>query len=240
MSKDDLNIPHYRQIYELLRSHIEEGIYQEGDVLPSENELCKLHQLARPTVRQGLDALVRDGYIKKHKGKGSIVTQKDPKAIGILSIVGTTSAVGRYNLQTKIVSSPVLEQWEEPFFFPLSKREKESGCIRFERLRLVKSTPVFYDISYLPNINLPRFTTRNLENKSLFETLRKNYKIDIIGGDQHIRARPAEPKVAGYLKIPVGQPVLHLQRKMETSRNGYCFYTSLFCNTEEYSLYGKF
>jgi GntR family transcriptional regulator/GntR family frlABCD operon transcriptional regulator len=237
---EDIRIPQYRKIYELLRSHIEEGVYREGDLLPSENELCKLHSLARPTVRQALDALVKDGYIRKHRGKGSIVSRKDPKTIGILSIVGTTSAVGRENLQTKIITPPTLQQWEEPFFFTLSQREQESGCIRLDRLRLVKNVPVFYDINYLPNINLPRFTSRNLENKSLFEVLRKNYKIDVIGGDQRIRAIPAEKKVAGYLKIPEGHPVLELQRKLETNRNGYCFYSALYCNTEEYSLYGKF
>ncbi|MEF8812010.1 MAG: GntR family transcriptional regulator, partial [Bacteroidales bacterium] len=240
MPMDELHIPHYRKIYEMLRRHIEEGVYQEGDMLPSENELSKLHNLARPTVRQALDALVKDGYIKKHRGKGSIVSKRDPGAIGILSIVGTTSAVGRHNLQTKILTPPTVEPWEEPFFYKLSKREKESGCIRLERLRLVKDVPVFYDINYLPNINLPRFTSRKMENKSLFEVLRKNYKIDVIGGDQRIRAIPADEKVARYLRIAEGSPVLHLQRKLETNRNGYCFYSSLYCNTEEYSLYGKF
>jgi GntR family transcriptional regulator/GntR family frlABCD operon transcriptional regulator len=237
---DDFQIPRYRRIYELLRSHIEEGVYEEGDFLPSENELCKLHGLARPTVRQALDALVRDGYIRKHRGKGSIVSRKDPGTIGILSIVGTTSAVGRDKLQTRILVHPTLEQWEEPFPYNLSKNERESGCIRLERLRLVRNVPVFYDINYLPNINLPRFTTRNLENKSLFEVLRKNYKIDVIGGDQRIQAITADKKVARYLEIKPGQPVLHLYRKMETNRNGYCFYSSLYCNTDEYSLYGKF
>ena len=237
---DEVKIPQYRKVYELLRSHIEEGLYREGDLLPSENELCKLHNLARPTVRQALDALVKDGYIKKHRGKGSIISGRDPKSIGILSIVGTTSAVGREKLQTKILSPPTVEQWEEPFFYTLSQPEKESGCIRLERLRLVNNVPVFYDLNYLPNINLPRFTSRNLENKSLFEVLRKNYKIDVIGGDQRIRAIPADKKVAGYLKISAGQPVLELQRKLETNRNGYCFYSVLYCNTEEYSLYGKF
>ena len=237
---ENIQIPQYRKVYELLRSHIEQGVYQEGDILPSEYELCKLHHIARPTVRHALDALVKDGYIEKHKGKGSIVSQKDPKTIGILSIVGTTSAVGKSNLQTRIVVPPKLEQWEEPFFFNLSKQEKESGCIRIERLRMVNNIPVFYDINYLPNINLPRFATRNLENKSLFEVLRKNYKIDVIGGDQRIRALPADKKTASHLQISVGQPILKLERKLVTNRNEYCFYSSLYCNTEEYSLYGKF
>ena len=192
------NIPQYRQLYELLRRHIEEGVYKEGDLLPSENELCTLHNMTRPTVRHALDTLVNDGFIKKHKGKGSIVSG-NLKEIGILSIHGTTSAIGRENLQTKILNKPVVENWKEDFFFPLSKEEKESGCIRLERLRFVKDRPVFYDINYLPNINLPRFCSRSLDNKSLFETLRRYYHIEVTGGEQRIRAVPASRKVAGYL-----------------------------------------
>ncbi len=89
-----VKIPHYRRLYELLRQYIIDGVYKEGDLLPSENELCKLHNLTRPTVRQALDALVRDGFIKKQQGKGSIVNPI-PKGIGILSIEGTTSALGK-------------------------------------------------------------------------------------------------------------------------------------------------
>jgi len=235
-----MSIPQYRQVYELLRNQIEEGVYREGDLLPSEQELSKLHQLARSTIRHALDALVKDGYIRKHKGKGSVVAAKDPKSIGILSILGTTSAVGRHNLKTKILTPPVLEHWKQSDYFTISNIEKASGCIRMERLRLVKDVPVFYDITYLPNINLPRFTSRNMEDKSLFETLRRHYKIDVTGGDQRIQAIPADERVAGYLRITVGHPVLLLQRKIETNRNGYRFFATLYCNTEDYHLFSKF
>ena len=84
-------IPQYRKLYEILRKHISEGVYKEGDLLPSENELCQLYGLTRPTVRQSLSTLANDGYIRKHQGKGSIVHHL-PREIGILSVSGTTSA----------------------------------------------------------------------------------------------------------------------------------------------------
>jgi len=121
-------IPQYRRLYEVLRKHILDGVYKEGDLLPSENELCKLYGMTRPTVRQSLAMLAADGYIKKHQGKGSIVHNL-PREIGILSVSGTTSAVGNRNLKTKIIVKPVLMQWPEDFMFPLSDLEKESGCI---------------------------------------------------------------------------------------------------------------
>ncbi len=91
------SIPQHRKLYEILRKHIAEGVYREGDLLPSENELCKLYGMTRPTVRQSLATLAGDGYIIKHQGKGSIVHQL-PGEIGILSVAGTTYAVGNRNL----------------------------------------------------------------------------------------------------------------------------------------------
>jgi DNA-binding GntR family transcriptional regulator len=232
-------IPQYRRVYEILRRHIVDGIYKEGDLLPSENELCITYSITRPTVRHALDALVNDGYIRIQQGKGSIVHAL-PKGVGILSIAGTTSAFGGKNLETRIIVKPYVGNWDENFFFRLTKTEIESGCIRMERLRLYNGRPIFYDINYLPNINLSRFTSRNFENKSLFDVLRVSYRIEVKGGEQKIRAIKASDRVAKYLGVSPDHPVLHLERKFETNRIGYYFYSSIYCNTKDQAVFGIF
>jgi GntR family transcriptional regulator/GntR family frlABCD operon transcriptional regulator len=234
-----INIPQHRKLFEVLRKHILDGVYKEGDLLPSENELCSLYGTTRPTVRQSLSNLANDGYIRKHQGKGSIVVNL-PREIGILSVSGTTSAVGDRNLKTKIIVKPVLMPWHDGFMFPLTDLEKESGCIYMERVRLLDNVPIFYDISYIANINLPRITARQFENKSLFKILRDNYRIEIKGGEQRLKAIPASIKISRFLKLIKGQPVLHLERKMETNIPGLFLYSSIFCNTEKYSIFGRF
>jgi DNA-binding GntR family transcriptional regulator len=232
-------IPQYRRLYEVLRKHIMDGVYKEGNLLPSENELCQLYGMTRPTVRQSLSTLANDGYITKHQGKGSIVHHL-PQDIGILSVSGTTSAVGDRDLKTKIIVKPVLKLWPNDFMFPLSGLEKESGCIYMERVRLLDNIPIFYDISYIANINLPRITSRQFENRSLFKILRDHYRIEIKGGDQRIKAIPASHKISRFLHLKKDQPVLHLERKLETNNPGLFLYSSIFCNTEKYSIFGRF
>ena len=236
---DTKAIPQYRKLYEVLRKHISDGVYKEGDLLPSENELCQLFGMTRPTVRQSLSTLANDGYIRKHQGKGSIVHNL-PREIGILSVSGTTSAVGNRNLKTKIIVKPVLISWPDVFLFPLTELEKESGCIYMERVRLLEDTPIFYDISYIANINLPRITARQFENRSLFQILRDHYRVEIKAGDQRIKAIPADSKISKFLKIKKDQPVLHLERKMETNNPVLFLYSSIYCNTEKYSIFGRF
>lgn len=130
--------------------------------------------------------------------------------------------------------------WHDGFMFPLTDLEKESGCIYMERVRLLDNVPIFYDISYIANINLPRITARQFENKSLFKILRDNYRIEIKGGEQRLKAIPASIKISRFLKLIKGQPVLHLERKMETNIPGLFLYSSIFCNTEKYSIFGRF
>lgn len=236
---EEPGIPQYRRLYEILRKHILTGVYREGDLLPSENELCAAYGMTRPTVRHALDELVKEGLIKKQKGKGSIVHPM-PKGIGILSVAGTTSALGDQNLETRIIAGPEIRRWEEDFFFNLPEHIRESGYIHMERLRLVDGKPLFYDITYLPNINLPRFTSRSFENRSLFDTLRRYYQIEVTGGEQRLWAIPAREEIARFLGMEPGEPVLHLERKIDTNRVGYCFYSSLYCNTSEHALFGQF
>jgi DNA-binding GntR family transcriptional regulator len=232
-------IPQYRKLYEILRKHILDGIYKEGDLLPSENELCQIYGMTRPTVRQSLSSLANDGYIRKHQGKGSIV-HRLPKEIGILSVSGTTSALVDRNLKTTIIVKPVLMNWPADFMFPLTETERESGCIYMERVRLLDDFPIFYDISYIANINLPRITARQFENKSLFKILRDFYRIEIKGGEQRIKAIGANSKISSMLHLKKDQPVLHLERRMETSNPDLFLYSSIFCNTERYSIFGRF
>jgi len=231
--------PRYRKLYEILRRHITGNVYREGDLLPSENELCRIYGMTRPTVRQALGCLANDGFIRKHQGKGSIV-RKAPLDIGILSVSGTTSAVGSRDLKTRIIVKPVLIPWPDDFMFPLSDLEMESGCIYMERLRLLDDDPIFFDISYIANINLPRLTSRQFEDRSLFAVLREHYGVEIKSGEQRIRAITPSPAVRKYLALRRDQPVLHLERRMETNVNGLFLYSSIFCNTGKYSIFGRF
>ena len=232
-------IPRYRIVYETIRKRIQDESYKQGILLPSEHDLCILYQVTRPTIRKALDTLVHEGYIKKHQGKGSVVMGV-PKGIGILSITGTTSAIGQHNLKTRIIVKPEVRTWTGAFTFSLTEQEKDLGCIYLERLRYVNDNPVFYDITMIPNLNLPRFTSRSFENKSLFDILRKHYQIQIIGGEQQIMAHSADKTLQKFFRVPRDHPVLQLNRRMETNRVDFYVYSQVFCNTDDYVLYGRF
>jgi len=227
----------YRELQQLLKSQIIKGIYKEGDLLPSENELSTAHGMTRATVRQALQKMERDGYIIKKKGKGSIVNLKK-KRLGLLSFKGFSEVISHTDEQVsnQILKGPVLQKWPKDFFYPLSDMELSNEVYYLYRLRSVNNHPVMLEHTYIPNIGLADFDQRSLIQGSLFSTLAIDYQIEVNAMDQELRAIKADRNIAVLLGIQIGDPILHAFRKYGTSKSGFFFYSSLFFNTEEYAI----
>ena len=65
-------VPYYQQLKRILVTEIQS--LNEGDLLPSESDLCRTYSVSRTVVRQALDEIEREGLVVKVKGKGTFVT----------------------------------------------------------------------------------------------------------------------------------------------------------------------
>lgn len=75
-------VPLYYQLQELLRQQIESGVWEVGDLLPTEHELCDRYGVSRVCVRQALAILEADGAIDRRRGRGTVV-RPSRLAIGV-------------------------------------------------------------------------------------------------------------------------------------------------------------
>jgi len=232
-------VARYRTIYESLRGAIVAGLYAPGDALPSENELCAEWGVTRPTVRAALDMLSDGGFIVRRKGRRSTV-KSTPKDIGILSLSGTSEALGS-RLRTTVVVRPEVREWGgEAFGFPLTEAERAAGCVYFERLRMLDGAPVLLEITMLANVGIAGFAQMELEDRSLFEVLRSRYRVTVTGGEQRLFAIGADRHLREHLHVRGGHPVLQLNRRIDTDRAGFRIYSRIFCVTGRYGLSGTF
>lgn len=232
-----MKIPLYRQIQANLKEKITSGVYEEGGLLPSENELCGEFNATRMTVRQALNELVREGYITRHHGKGSTVSASR-KSLGLLSLKGWTEVVvasDRHG-KTLVLEGPIIKNLEDNAFKPLIDNENHQEFIFFKRLRSVDDLPMMIEQTYIPNENLPDFIDLPLIEGSLFRTLLIRYQIDVQSMTQEVRAIAADKETANVLKIKPKSPILHLLRKYKTSIDGFFLYSSLYCNTEKFAI----
>ena len=84
-----MNIPLYHQIADRLRTGIASGAYPPDSRLPTEHELAAQLGVSRPTVRQALDLLAREGMVVRVKGSGTFAAE--PKVVH-----GSTSFISGY------------------------------------------------------------------------------------------------------------------------------------------------
>jgi len=66
------SVPLYAQLRELIVERIQEGVYGQGERIPSEITLCEELGLSRPTVRQAISELVSDGILESPQGERHI------------------------------------------------------------------------------------------------------------------------------------------------------------------------
>lgn len=229
-------LPHYKKLHLALRQGILSGAIAKGSLLPSENELSARYNITRATVRQGLQELVREGFIEKRMGIGSVVVN-DRKTLGLLTFKGFSEVLESTPLSstTQNLKMGTTAVWPSPFFYEPTASEKEAGCFFLERLRSVEGHPVMLEFTYIPQKGVPNFF-ENMENGSLFATLQQEYKIEILKVLQDVRAIHAPEAILKRLELIDNTPVLHINRKYLTTTSDFHIYSSLYCNTTKYSI----
>ncbi|ARN56180.1 GntR family transcriptional regulator [Sedimentisphaera salicampi] len=97
--------PKYEIIKEFLIEELSSGNYQPGQALPSENMLIDRLGVARNTVRNAIDELVKEGYVRRVHGKGNFFT-KNPNSskeeqLAVLSLLLPEISHGIYPVLAK-------------------------------------------------------------------------------------------------------------------------------------------
>ncbi|MFO8089438.1 MAG: GntR family transcriptional regulator [Desulfatiglandaceae bacterium] len=72
-------IPLYVQLSDILAKYIRENNLDEGDSIPSENDLTIYYGISRNTVRQAFQILESQDIIRRVRGKGTFVTRSKKK-----------------------------------------------------------------------------------------------------------------------------------------------------------------
>ena len=146
----DSNIPYYVQLIEVLKTGIGQGIWQPGERLPGEHELCETYGISRTVVRHALHELELEGLIIRRKGRGSFVAE--PKISESLA----QKLTGFHQDMTERGHNPVTEVLQLAVVSASKKvanylaLELGDPVIELERLRSVQGEAIVLVTSYLP------------------------------------------------------------------------------------------
>ena len=74
LQRDPESPPLHVQLASIFRDKIANGDWENGAIIPTEKELCAQFDVARGTVRQALQKLEADGFLRREQGRGTFVT----------------------------------------------------------------------------------------------------------------------------------------------------------------------
>lgn len=226
--------PIYQIIEQDLRLAILEGRLKQGDMIPSETELCNEYGVARMTVRQAINNLLIDGYIYKHKGRGTFVTFNKKE------IKKQDSSFLSFTDEMKLLDAPVTTQllhFEERVadeIIAIRLQINVGDPIYYiERLRTSEDLPVAYERLYLPK-KMYGDIEENIFNHSFYKYVQEKLKWRIRNCEYAIEARGVPKKVGDLLNQREGEPSLYLN-SVTYLENGRAFvYTRFYFHGEHF------
>lgn len=167
----------YQKISQDLIDKIKSHEIKAHSYLPSENELMKLYDASRDTIRKALDILLKNGYIQKNKGKGSLVLDADKIAFPV-------SGVTSFKELAKTINGKVVTEVLEVSLNPLSEEMKkelymqEGNYYKVKRIRKIDDERVILDIDYLNGEIVTGITTA-IAQDSLYDHIENTLGLKI-------------------------------------------------------------
>jgi GntR family transcriptional regulator len=99
------------------------------------------------------------------------------------------------------------------------KLNAEAKVLRIERVRLIKGQPISYSISYIPSDLGEKISIKDLTVQPLLNVLEDKCGMKIVRGSQVIEATLADSRVASFLEVMIGAPLLKMERVVFDSRS---------------------
>lgn len=161
-------IPYYLQLADLLRDQILSDVYGSQTLLPSERELCDIHSVSRSTVRQAMQVLKDKGLIRKERGIGTRVENKEAIEQDLMGYHNFDLQMQEngHTASVQVLDYEILSQGgrvQRLMDLPVG-----SDIFKVIRLRIVDDEPVFIEKLYLPLEKFPDLKVDDFSRTDIF------------------------------------------------------------------------
>ncbi len=206
-------LPRYYQLANILRERILDGRLDAHQPIPSERQLETLYNVSRPTIRQAIDLLVRQGYLYREHGKGTFVSpHKLQKGISELTSFSEDMKQRGIVPGQKILEIGTIIPPENV----RARMDLAADCaplLRIERLRLGDGIPMGLQTSYYLLPPGADITREELEQYgSIYTILQEKLHLIPTEADETLEVTLATPQEAELLQIEPGSPLLLSER----------------------------
>jgi len=193
----------YIQLYEIIKKKIENNEWVVGSQIPTEQELCKMFNVSRATVRTAVLELARHGFLNRQQGKGTFICKRSLSEGLIMStsfreLLFEEGLTFSKSVLARTVMMP-LEDLEISLDIPENKH-----IIYIKRLLTSDGAPVLLQESYIPYHLCPLLLEEDIEDKFLLELFEKKYGIKITRVKNYIEITHLKADESRILRLPEG------------------------------------
>lgn len=233
----NIHMHKYQVLAQYLKNEIESGRLAYGDKLPTEDNLIKLFNISRITVRQALSQLEQSGYIRKLQGKGSFAAyQKTPMQLNILQGFTEEMRQKGFAPSTRLYETELITADAA-----LAQRlEIEEGVqvYQVKRLRLADNVPMCIEWLHVPFYQCPNLDKEDLTT-SVYDIFRNRYGHTLHYADQDIEAGYTGEEAAELLGVSPDAPALYIRRVTYLENNVPLEYVSSIYRGDRYRMHAR-
>lgn len=212
-----MNEPKYKKIEKYLKDLIKDKKLKEGDLLPSENQLCEMFGVTRMTVRAALSNMVAEGYIAKKKGIGSVViAEKIYDNISRVSGFAKEMAFRGVRVSTIVNKFNVMEA-DELIASKLNISIRDNVW-QIGRTRLANGERVSYMETYMPVKMFSSLNKKHCE-ESLYQYIEEDTGHKITTSERSVEAIIASKDLKKIFKLDSDAPILHIEQISRLNNN---------------------
>ncbi|MHB8061228.1 MAG: GntR family transcriptional regulator [Ruminiclostridium sp.] len=212
------SIPLYLQLKDLILNKIESNEYLPNTQIPSEQDLCKLYDISRPTVRQAISELTNSGYLYKEKGKGTFVYGRK-NVIDVKNYSGFTDSIldCKSPAEKNIIDISVIESSSNGLLNSIFNYNTSLPIALITYISYIYNQPnEVYSLnkSYIPINLFPDIVAQLKSGKSSIDILRGKYPLIPEKSKSILEIVFADNNDSPILRVQPGQPLIKLQNTL--------------------------
>jgi GntR family transcriptional regulator len=205
-------LPRYRQLADIIRNAIEQGLLADNQALPSERELADKYEVSRDTVRKAVRYLEERGVIYSDHGRGTFVAPSLVRRMSRYIDSFSQDTQGRGGAPGQRILA-VESSAASMGVAGLLGLEPGHPLTRVRRVRLIDGQPVGLHDAYFPLPRGARLEPAQIEQaQSLYKLLGEKFGFAPAEAVENLCAAAADAEDARLLGIAEGAPILVCER----------------------------
>jgi len=233
--------PLYQQIKSLILQALQAGQWKPGDLIPSEIELAGRFRVSQGTVRKAIDELAAEHLLVRRQGRGTFVATHAEQQVQyrfLRLVPDAADTAGQGPAQRSIIDCKRLRAPAD-VARTLGLRTGDA-VLQVRRVLAFQGVPTILEDLWLPGGPFKGLTAERLASQgtmyALFET---EFGVRMVRAEEKLRAVASDDTASELLAVPLGTPLLSVERiaytyqdmPMELRRGLYRTETHYYSNT---------